>query len=168
MKFAAIASLAVMATLAFPSKSQAAETYRYDVRSAADICRPARSIYDGKIRTKPLGVVNESSSVAWVTCALTGDMVGNTTVIELVFTTPGNEPRTCTLVSWRATNTGIGAIGYQPGSTVVVSGWDTRIRWTSANHNGGARYASTAISCPLEPGDGIVHVKHMYYEDIGQ
>lgn len=171
MKFPAIASLALVASIALPQQSRAAEVYRHDVRAAADVCRPALPAYDGMIRVRPLAIVNESSSTAWVTCAVTGDMVGTTSVIEVVFTGAGNGTRTCTLVSWRANGsgtTGVSAVGYQPGSTSTLQGWESRIRWTHAIHNGGARYASAAVSCPLAPGDGIHHLTHMYSENVGQ
>lgn len=170
MKFPAIATLALTTLIALPLESGAAELAREDVRAAADICRPALPAFDGRVRTRPLALVNESSSVAWVTCALTGDILGRTSFIEVVFS-GGNlmGTRTCTLVSWRATNagtTGTTAVGYQPKSTANT--WDSRIRWTSAVDNGGARYASAALSCPLAPGDGIHHVRHMYSEDVGR
>lgn len=170
MKFTAIASLALVAGIALPLDSHAADVTRDHVRAAADVCRPALPAYDGMLRTRPLAIVNESSSVAWVTCAVTGDMVGTTSVIEIVFTGAGSGTRTCTLVSWRATNTGttgVSAVGYQPGSTTALEGWESRIRWTHAIHNGGARYASAAVSCPLAPGDGIHHIRHMYSENVG-
>lgn len=168
MKFPVFASLALITVIALPLDSHAAEVTRDEFRAAADICRPALPAFDGMIRTSPLGMINESSSVAWVTCALTGHVTGMTRVIELMFMEAGTGIRTCTLVSWRATNTGITALGYQPGSTSTLPGWETKIKWTSAIHNGGATYASTAISCPLAPGDGIRHVRHMFVENIGQ
>lgn len=171
MKFATAPSLALLTLLALPLESRSAEVTRDDVRSAADVCRPALPAYDGMVRVRPLALVNESSSTAWVTCAVTGEMIGTTSLIELVFTGPGDGIRTCTLVSWRANNagtTGVSAVGYQAGSTSMLTGWESRIRWTSAIHNGGARYASAAISCPLAPGDGIHHVRHMYSENVGQ
>lgn len=168
MKFPAIASFALITGIALPLHSHAADVVRDEVRSAADICRPALPAFDGMIRVRPLGIVNESSSVAWVTCALTGHTVGRTRVIELMFMDAGSDIRTCTLVSWKATNTGITALGYQEGSTVLLDGWETKIRWTSAISNGGATYASAAISCPLAPGDGIRHVRQMFEESVGQ
>lgn len=170
MKFPAVASLALITLVALPLDSSAAEVAREDVRAAADICRPALPVFDGLVRTRPLALVNESSSVAWVTCAVTGDIIGRTTAIEVVFSGGSSRgTRTCTLVSWRATTggtTGISAVGYHTAST--LAGWDSRIRWTHANHNGGAKYASAAISCPLAPGDGIHHVRHWYSENVGQ
>lgn len=170
MKSTLVASLALTILVALPMESRAADVTREDVRAAADICRPALPTFDGMIRTRPLALVNESSSVAWVTCAVTGDIVGRTSVIEVVFSGgSGMGTRTCTLVSWRATTggtTGVTAVGYQTGST--IAGWDSRIRWTHAINNGGAMYASAAISCPLAPGDGIHHVRHMYSENVGQ
>ena len=168
MKFPAIASLALITSIALPLGSHAAEVTRDEVRAAADVCRPALPAFDGMIRTSPLGLINESSSVAWVTCALTGHPTGMTRVIDIMFMDSGSGIRTWTLVSWRAHNTGIAALGYQPGSTSTVPSWENRIRWTYVHHNGGATYASTAISCPLAPGDGIRHVRHMFDENVGQ
>lgn len=171
MKFPTAAALTLASIIALPLESHAADVTRDHVRAAADVCRPALPAYDGMIRVRPLAIVNESSSVAWVTCAVTGDMVGTTSVIEVVFTGAGNGIRTCTLVSWRASNagtTGVTTVGYQPGSTVAATGWESRIRWTHAINNGGARYASAAVSCPLAAGDGIHHIRHMYSENVGQ
>lgn len=171
MKFPTAAALALATLIALPMESHAADVTRDHVRAAADVCRPALPAYDGMVRVRPLAIVNESSSVAWVTCAVTGDIVGTTSVIEVVFTGIGSGTRTCTLVSWRAHSsgtTGVSTIGYQSGSTSTFQGWESRIRWTHAIHNGGARYASAAVSCPLSPGDGIHHIRHMYSENIGQ
>ncbi|MEN1929148.1 hypothetical protein WCE34_04010 [Luteimonas sp. MJ204] len=169
MKFQAIASLALITSVAFPLDSHAADVTRDEQRPAADICRPALPAYDGRIRVRPLGLVNESSGTAFVTCALTGHSAGRTNVIELVFMNPSAVTRSCTLVSWRAsTNGGISALGYQAGSTSMLEGYENHIRWTSAIHNGGAAYASAAISCALSPGDGIRHVRQMFVENIGQ
>lgn len=169
MKLPTAAALALATLIALPTESHAAEVTRDHVRAAADVCRPALPAYDGMVRVRPLAIVNESSSVAWVTCAVTGDIVGTTSVVEVVFTGAGT--RTCTLVSWRANSSGttqVSAIGYQPGSTSDTPSFQSRIRWTHTAHNGGARYASAAVSCPLSPGDGIHHIRHRYSENVGQ
>lgn len=168
MKFHAIASTALVAALLLPLESRAAEVNRDEIRPAADVCRPALPAFDGMIRTRPLGLVNESSSVAWITCALTGHHTGKTRVIDVRFIGAGNGPRTCTLVSWQPTNTGVAAVGYQTLSSSTLPGWETKIRWTAAVHNGGATYASMAVSCQLPPGDGIESLRQMFLEEVGQ
>lgn len=165
MKFQAIASLALIAGIALPLDAHAARVTREEIRAAADVCRPALPAYDAMTRVRPLGIFNESSTPAFVTCAATGQRDSGTTYIEVRFTDGSSAPKTCTLVSWATTNVGIRAIGYQAGNSATPH---DHIRWTHAIHNGGAQYASTAISCKLDPGEGILQLRHMFQEEIGQ
>ena len=50
----------------------AAVIERQEVRMSADVCQPALPAFDGNIRKRPLAMMNEGTSNAFVTCAFGG------------------------------------------------------------------------------------------------
>ncbi|WP_133000531.1 hypothetical protein [Luteimonas arsenica] len=166
-----MAVLVLVATASSSLDAHAAQTSRRDIRLGADVCRPALPVYDGKVRVKPLAIVNESSTRAFVTCAITGHEFRRTEAINIVFysATPfAGRGIKCTLVSWDISGVaGLSEPVYQPG--VSNTGLDlpnARLLWNS-NGNGGNPYGVAAVSCELKPGTGIRFISHSYREEIG-
>jgi hypothetical protein len=143
---------------------------RTDVRTAADVCRPALPAYDGRIRARPLAVVNESSSTAFVTCGIGGHDSRKTEAITLVFhssTPAAGRNIKCTLVTWDIT--GVATMSepvYMPGvSNTGLNLPNARLTWNLSSNNGN-RYGVAAVSCELKPNTGIRFIEHAYHEDV--
>ena len=47
----------------------AVEKGRYDVQGAAGVCQPSAPQYETNLRSRPLGLANQGTEIAFVTCA---------------------------------------------------------------------------------------------------
>jgi hypothetical protein len=164
---------ALLAALAIPTVAGAIEVQRYDMQGAAAICQPATSVYAASLRARPLGLVNEGTTDAFVSCALAGDPRA------------GGRGAMKVLAEVGATNTPFGSVtctfvdGYQEGGTT-----NAIYRTKSAAVGGGTRGATLtwepveiagapehifrpAVQCRLSPGTALHYLSVTYDEDIG-
>lgn len=128
-------------------------------------CQAALPVFDGNIRKRPLGISNEGSTTAFITCG-TDDMTVNVAAFSFVqvsVTNRGSGPVTvnCSLVD------GLYAGGLTiPKSMTVGAGASEPISWTGAD-NSDSFYAYPAVSCALPPGTELSYVRFNYNEEIG-
>jgi len=166
-------AVALLLAAALPGDAAAAEVFRYDFQGAAGICQPATGAYAEQLRSRPLGLVNEGTTVAFVSCALAGDA------------RPGGRGAMKVLVEIGAVG-GIGNVvsctfvdGFQNGDVL-----DAVYRTKAAYVTGGTRGVAftwqpveiagapehifrPAVQCALAPGTAMHYLSVTYDEDIG-
>lgn len=117
-------------------------------------CQAALPAFEGQTRKRPLALVNESDSVAFVTCAYTTE--------EVSLNVMGFNTRATNLSDVSATLSCTAVVGdeaedasYIVKSLVLAPGADGVLAWGTAD-NGGLLFAkSVAISCALPPLVGL-------------
>ena len=130
------------------------------------VCQASLSTYDAQLRKRPLGIQNEGSTDAFLTCALIAE--DNIDAVEVYMSTiDGTENAvTCTLVSH-----------YNLGTNEYI----TKTVQTVDDDFAGAVYlpedfidqektfptSFLGLSCKLEPGTGLNDIWIRYREEIG-
>lgn len=117
-------------------------------------CQAALPAYEGQTRKRPLAVINESDSTAYVTCAFTTE--------EISIAVQSFSTRVSNLSDIPATVNCTGVIGdeledadYIVKSITLAPGADGTLSWGVAD-NGGLLFAkSVAISCALPSFTGL-------------
>lgn len=117
-------------------------------------CQAALPAYEGQTRKRPLAVVNESGSTAFVTCAFTTE--------EVSINVQSFRTRVSNLSGVPATVTCTAVVGdeledadYIAKSIELAPGSDGELSWGTAD-NGGLLFAkSIAVSCALPPFTGL-------------
>ncbi|MGY0613230.1 MULTISPECIES: hypothetical protein [unclassified Luteimonas] len=161
----------IVALLALASgDTDAATTSRMTTASAPALCQPALPAYDGRIRKRPLAVQNESSTNAFVSCALIGDgnSLGGTQQIFVYLINLNDAPAsiTCTLVNSHA-----GDVFLSVTKTREVPANDpggaTGLHWLPVDNGGNPFSRWTSLSCNLPAGTGIGHLGSVQQAEIG-
>lgn len=151
----------------------AVEVERYDIQGAAAICQPATSQYAGQLRSRPLGLVNEGTTAAYVSCALRGDprpggRGAMKVLAEVGAVTELAGSASCTFVD-----------GYQQGSfsdavyrtkAVLLSAGQrgVALTWQPSEIAGAPEHIfRPALQCALSPGTALHYLSVTYDEDVG-
>ena len=153
--------------------ARAAEKVRYDFLGAAGNCAPALPGDAAKLRSRPLALVNESTTTAFVTCTLFGDTAESARGNWQVAVNAANlgvvvASVTCTLVNGFASGTlleasyntkSVGLFPVSPGGFIA---------WVPAELAGApAHIDRAAVSCALPPNTALHYVGAYYHENIG-
>jgi hypothetical protein len=117
-------------------------------------CQAALPAYEGQTRKRPLAVVNESNSTAFVTCAFTSEEV------SLNVVSFGTRLSNISVVPVTVNCTGVVGEELEDAEYIVKSltlapQTDGNLTWTSADHGGLLFAKSVAISCALPPFVGL-------------
>ncbi|MBJ7576001.1 hypothetical protein [Luteimonas sp. MC1828] len=159
-------ALAFLAAAGSP-EAAAADINRSAITMPAGACQSALPVFDGVIRKRPLGVQNEGTTAAFVTCGATTPGQARTSRVVLAFNNSNSHDVTiaCTLVAGYTESTAV----YRPQSVTIPANWGDAMFWVPTQLPSGIPYfASAAFSCTLPPGTGITRVQTSYTEDVGQ
>lgn len=146
-----IAMLAV-ATAALMTPTDAAATV---AQNGAGACQGALPVYATNLRARPLGVNNEGTSGAYVSCSLhTIDLYqADNDINGVMLSNRGGADANvdCVMVS---SGSDVGTAVYFPKSITVPAGaTNVELSWNPATDNGGANFPNTInYSCLLPPG----------------
>lgn len=113
-------------------------------------CQAALPTYEGRIRKRPLAVVNESDTNAYVTCALTSEEVSlNVQSFSTRLSNGSDAPVavTCTAV----VGDELATASYIPKTLTLAPGTAGNLTWSGADVGGLLTSKSIAISCNLPP-----------------
>lgn len=167
------ALLGAAVALGTSSQADAAETRRYDYQGAAGICQPANATYAEKIRSRPLAVVNEGTTDAYVTCALRGDArPGGRGVTRLIVEAgaPGGQSGvvSCTFVDGAQRGGSIDAIYRNKTAFVTAGSRGVALTWVPSEIAGAPEHIfRPGVQCMLPPGIALHYLAVVYDEDIG-
>lgn len=172
----AIAGAALSAALLLAGATggaEAAEVLRYDYQGAAAICQPATSQYAAQLRSRPLGLVNEGTTPAFVSCALVGDARpggrGAMKVLVEVGAAGGvTSGVTCTFVDGLQQGGTADAV-YRTKSALVSGGIrGVALTWQPSEIAGAPEHIfRPAVQCALGPLTALHYFAITYDEDIG-
>lgn len=141
----------------------------------AGVCQGALPQFAGTLRARPLAIVNEGESTAFVTCALphaeitaaTGNEVAETAsevTLTVANTGTGNLTVSCSMVS----GNGFGSSNSRSStkSRQLGSNGSFELTWTSADVSNTAIVAPN-FSCQLPPGAAITRVSKTFLRNVG-
>lgn len=134
--------------------------------NAPAVCQAARTVYDAQLRKRPLGIQNEGTTDAYVTCALIAE--DNIDAVEVYMSTiDGTEnPVTCTLVS----NYNLGDNEFITKTVETVDGDFSGTVFLPEDFIDQEETFPTSflsLSCNLGPGTGLNDIWIRYREEIG-
>lgn len=150
---AALVGLVAMAgSMDASAQSQTTRTF---VTNPAGVCQGALPAFETAIRKRPLAIVNEGTSNAFVTCSFTSQ--GNIVGLEMWFrsTTEASSAVTCTAVS--SYDTAPNNAFVTKTIELSASGEQDFLEWTPADFGGTTTFPSSLInvSCALPAGAAI-------------
>ncbi len=124
--------------------------------NAVNLCQGALPNFEGSLRKRPLGINNEGTITAFVSCSVDTDAFGAITGIEVILTNRNASATTvnCTLVDGVAPPFPTPAPVYLPKSVSVPAGTFSVLVWNAAD-NGGNPYLLPNLSCALPVGTEI-------------
>lgn len=152
--------------------AQAVEQNRTDQQGASGMCQGALASYNANLRARPLGLANEGSATAFVSCAWQGDDTANgrgSQQIQVVIGNNGSAAAAvnCTLVNGFQAGTFVNAT-YTLKSATIAPGAAATITWVPGDIVGAPpEIRLPALSCQLPPGTVIQHTIKSYLEDVG-
>jgi len=151
----------------------AAEVLRYDIQGAASICQPATSEFAGHLRARPLGLVNEGTTSAFVSCAPLGDprpggRGAMKILVEVGATGPTAAAASCTFVDGLQQGGSVDAV-YRTKSTLLNAGQrGVPLTWQPSEIAGAPEHIfRPAVQCMLTPGAAVHYLAITYDEDVG-
>lgn len=157
-----IAGLAVVGSA--PANAQ--HVHRGWLSNAVANCQPALPIFDGNIRKRPMGVGNEGSATAFVTCGFEQHNGNGAVGVEMYFVNIAGSPNVvvqCSLVNGFI-NRGLVLTKTTEPISVGGQGW---LQWTATDH-GDFPLQTPAVSCALPPGVSIAGSGLTFLEFIGE
>jgi hypothetical protein len=169
-----VLATALVALLAAPSADAVTRT-RTSYPNAAAYCQSAVPSCAGSVlRARPLAIVNEGASSAFVTCSFPGGESVNapqTTEVGVWVINRGSVARTisCTLVNGYEGTSGPSVdTSYTPKSAMVSPGDGNFFTWAAAELPGTPTVIlNPNFSCSMQPGTGVGYLYYTYPEDVG-
>lgn len=162
-----LSTLAAVTAIAAPYTASAADLERQVYQNGGSACTGALPTCEGALRKRPLAIVNEGASNAFVTCSLPVEESNASfpTLGYLKLQNTGSAAVTieCSLVAgaqWE------GSV-VQPKSIPMGANSALLVNWAPA---AGATYLprrTVNFSCMLPPGTGIAYAGKVYMEDVG-
>lgn len=146
--------LTAIATAALaPLGASAIDLLNTPITNAAGNCQTAMPVYDTDVRKRPLAVVNEGTTSAYITCSLTTDL-GSLGVISYgtKLSNEGSSSKTinCTAVTGEETSA-----QYYPKSVNIPAGAQAVLEWTALDNGGLVFEHPVSLSCLLPPDTGL-------------
>lgn len=166
-------AVCALSTLAASFPIGAVSLARSDVQGAAGLCKAATPAYAAGVRYRPLGVANESSENAFVTCNWQGDdnstaARGATRVYVAISNFGGASASvTCTLVEGHQDGV-LTFASYTPKTISIASGAGATLQWLPSEIQGApATIELPSLSCALPAGTTMNYTGKEYSEDVG-
>lgn len=167
MKLAAFVAAAAVCLTAFAPEASAIS--RLELTNATGACQGALPNFEGHLRKRPTGIVNQGTSNAFVSCSTTQNWnnPAPAEIFGVVLTNTTGAPLTvdCTL------SAGVNYIGFMaptlfPKSFEVPAGETEEFQWNAEDDNGGMAFpASLNVSCNLPAGAELGSVYYHIAED---
>lgn len=166
------ASLAVLLLSLAATAGHAATVARNDFQGAAGLCKAALPGFTAGLRSRPLGMANESSSPIFITCNWQGDDTqnGNRGARQLTVTlgnTSGADLQvTCTLVNGFQSGL-LTQATYTPKTVTIANGGSATLTWLPADVGAVEQIKLPALSCSMPAGTTLQSTSRAYIEDVG-
>lgn len=136
--------------LGMPYQAEALDLLSTNGTGPVGNCQAALPTYEGRIRKRPLAVVNESDTNAYVTCALTSEEVSLN--VQSFSTRLSNGSDVSATISCTAVvGDELATASYIPKNITLAPGTAGNLTWTGADAGGLLTSKSIALSCNLPP-----------------
>lgn len=163
-----LTAITVLLPVCLLAGGESAAIGRMDVQNATGHCQAALPVFDGQIRKRPLAIVNEGTSPAFVTCSLVGDYaaMNNTVLFQALVRNLGAATATinCTMIAGIDYAEGP-APAYAPQSIDVGAASQGLFSWFPPE--AGGIQGTMNLSCLLPPGTAINLTLRGYDEVVG-
>ena len=159
-----LAATLTIGTLFVAGPAHAVDVSRLEIINPLNACQGALPTFEGSLRKRPRGFINEGSEIAFVSCGFPAEAgADKTTQINVEFRNEGTATQTvsCTAVDTRSPPK------FSVKSLAVAAGSAGQLAWTAAD-NEGVNYRYPAVSCGLPTGMLIQYVDRLYSESVGQ
>lgn len=146
--------------------AQAVDVTRQPMQTATGVCNGSLPSYEGALRKRPLGIANEGTSSAFISCATAGNELGLANdAAGLYFTNNGAAPATvnCTFVD----GVKFYSSQYRPKSVTLNPGQYAPIIWFPAEYQLTTFSRWANFNCTLPAGVEINEVVIRHPENVG-
>lgn len=164
----ALGGMVAMAGAFAASDASAATVTRDHLTHGPANCQSALPVFDGNIRKRPMGIGNEGSGSAFITCGI--DDISNTgpgfTAIAVYLrnrAAADGVTVNCTLANGIFSNPQLLTKTSDP----IAAGTVVLIAWTAAGDNEDEPFGAPGLSCNLPPGVDISAVQNIREEEVG-
>ena len=161
-----LVGLLILVSGLFGGTALAETLQRNEVTLAVGACQAALPAHEGSFRKRPLGMRNEGTSSAFLSCSATSDYLAPGWFdVSVSFTNPTAEPVSinCTLVDAISTPAGV----YFPKSIVVNAFSTSGVTWQATVDNGGQNFRAPAYSCLIPQGVELNQLLQQRFEQVG-
>lgn len=171
LKSLSLVAVAAVLVAGFPLRDAgAAERSRYDFQGAAGVCQPSQPSFAANLRARPLGLANEGTTTAFVTCAFRGDQTTGGRGAWQVTATVGNfgtavRRVTCTFVTGSQRGGDNDAIYRAKTFQIAPGGQGVTFSWEPSEIAGAPESIKRpAVLCSL-PTKTTLHYFSTYYDE---
>jgi len=169
MRHATLAIGTLIVAIGISGQAGAARQQRISIQSAVGTCQAPLPNFEGAFRKRPLGIANEGSSPAFISCAHSAQTVNSrgidTLVVHFINRRAADVGVSCTLINGLASPLGVPSFfpktAFTTGGNQVIS-----VTW-SQDDNGGTPFIAPSISCAIPPGVEINATQIFYDIDVG-
>lgn len=150
----------------------AATAPRNDFQGAAGMCKPALPQFNAGLRSRPLGMANESSATIFLTCNWQGDDTenGNRGARQLVVvvsnTAAAAQGVTCTVVNGFQSGL-LTQATYTPKTATVEPASSATLTWLPADVGAVDQIKLPSLSCAMPAGTTLQFTSKAYIENVG-
>jgi len=168
MKHATLVIGTLIAALGISGQASAVKQQRASYQGAVNNCQAPLPSFEGAFRKRPLGIANEGSSPAFISCALSAQTINSDGVFKvLVFLInrgAANVEVSCTLIDDLPAP--LGTPSHFHKDFTVAAGQSAIGEWTQADQSG-FPFIVPSLSCAIPPGVEINGTQIFYNIDVG-
>lgn len=162
------ATLAAALLVAHVATADAATAGRSTTQSAAGLCQGALPAFAGTLRARPLGLVNEGTSTAFVTCAQEAGNSGvNTDEVFIRVANTANGSSVATIQCTFVEGFGDGFTHVWWPHSVTLTAHASAAITVSAYEMSMTSLTNSQWSCALPPNTAIYYLGRSYSEEVG-
>lgn len=175
LRLSASGLVAAVAMLCVAPDARAVTAERVIYPNAASWCQGALPAFSGTLRARPLAILNEGASNAFVTCSFPGgedpSASPQTYEVGVWVINRGGAARTvsCTLVDgYESSSAPTEDTSYTPKSVEIPAGDAAFLTWSPSELPGDPDFIyNPNLSCLLPPGTGLGYLYFGYNEEVG-
>jgi hypothetical protein len=164
MQAISVAAAVALVSAFAAAPAQAVDMLRGEALNPLNACQGALPSFEGSLRKRPRGMINEGAASAFLSCGFPAEISGSgrTDLIAVEFR---NEGTTAQTFSCTAVDT-VPNPRFSTKSLTIAAGTVNAISWLPVD-NGGGNYVYPAVSCELPPQILVQYVVRRYFENVG-
>lgn len=165
MQAISIAAAVALASAFAAAPAQAVDVLRSEALNPLNACQGALPSFEGSLRKRPRGMINEGAAPAFLSCGYPAEIRGGTGHTDVIAVEFRNEGTVVQTISCTAVDT-VTNPRFSTKTLTLGPGAISAIQWLPADNNG-SNYVYPAVSCALPPSILVQYVVRRYSENIG-